>query len=597
MNLSKSRYTRGVQCPKMMWMDAHMPEQFDDSVMNQAVLASGNEVGDLAMGYFGPYVEIPFDAHDFEGMARLTRELMTSEQRVICEATFEHDGNVCMVDILRVEEDGVHLVEVKSSTHVHDIYLHDMAYQCWLLGQCGYVVKGASLMHVDSGYVRSGELDLLRLFKLVDLTDEVLSMTRLVGKRVDALKELADQKREPGGPSEQARAIAEVQRASLPAKVGNCGAFDENIIGSCLIGPHCSSPYPCGYQAWCWRHVPHPSVLDLGGYGLVKAFRLAREGVVTFDDVIASNMALKSIPRRQVEAYQKGESLLVDASSIARFLAELSLPLYFLDFETYQPAIPPFDDVHPYQQIPTQFSLHVVRAAAADDYVVSDAVRTPAAQVEGACGTESDLSASAEHADACSAECEAASDSRESVVRKPTSESRKSNACVNGASLAVEHYEFLAEAGSDPRRGVAEALVRDIPRGACVVAYNMSFERMVLRDLAKAYPDLADHLLSIRSGMHDLMVPFRSGWCYAAAQGGSFSIKAVLPALFPHDPSLDYHALDGVHNGAQAQAAFADLAAMPPDQAARTREALLRYCELDTLAMVRIWERLCELAS
>ena len=58
MNLSKTRYTRGIQCPKMLWMDAHMPEKFDDSVLNEAILESGDNVGDLAMGYFGPFVEV-----------------------------------------------------------------------------------------------------------------------------------------------------------------------------------------------------------------------------------------------------------------------------------------------------------------------------------------------------------------------------------------------------------------------------------------------------------------------------------------------------------------------------------------------------------
>ncbi len=102
MNLSKTRYTRGIQCPKMLWMDAHMPEKFDDSVLNEAILESGDNVGDLAMGYFGPFVEVSFDPRDFEGMARRTRALLADGARVICEATFATRA-MCMVDILRVE--------------------------------------------------------------------------------------------------------------------------------------------------------------------------------------------------------------------------------------------------------------------------------------------------------------------------------------------------------------------------------------------------------------------------------------------------------------------------------------------------------------
>ena len=63
-SLSKSRYTKGIQCPKMLWMDLHMPEKFDESVMNQAVLDTGSMVGDIAMGYYGEFVEVPYRSDD-----------------------------------------------------------------------------------------------------------------------------------------------------------------------------------------------------------------------------------------------------------------------------------------------------------------------------------------------------------------------------------------------------------------------------------------------------------------------------------------------------------------------------------------------------
>ena len=125
----------------------------------------------------------------------------------------------------------------------------------------------------------------------------------------------------------------------------------------------------------------------------------------------------------------------------------------------------------------------------------------------------------------------------------------------------------------------------------------MGFEKGRISELAAAFPDLSEHLLSINEGMRDLIVPFREGSYYARAMGGSNSIKSVLPALFPNDQELDYHALDGVHNGSEAMSAFARMAEMEPEEAERTREQLLRYCELDTLAMVKIWQKLQEVTS
>jgi hypothetical protein len=122
----------------------------------------------------------------------------------------------------------------------------------------------------------------------------------------------------------------------------------------------------------------------------------------------------------------------------------------------------------------------------------------------------------------------------------------------------------------------------------------MSFEKGRIAELADAFPDLAGRLMEIHGNIRDLMAPFQKGWAYKEAMHGSYSIKKVLPAICPDDPKLDYHALDGVHNGSEAMAAYARLADLPPAEAERVRGQLLRYCELDTLAMVRVWEWLVE---
>ena len=119
---------------------------------------------------------------------------------------------------------------------------------------------------------------------------------------------------------------------------------------------------------------------------------------------------------------------------------------------------------------------------------------------------------------------------------------------------------------------MAEHICADIPTDVCVLAYNMSFERRVLQGLADTFPDLAEHLLAVRENIMDLMDPFREQAYYSRAMQGSYSIKYVLPALCPGDPELDYHALDGVHNGGEASAAFADMPNHTPEEIAVTRK-------------------------
>ena len=103
--------------------------------------------------------------------------------------------------------------------------------------------------------------------------------------------------------------------------------------------------------------------------------------------------------------------------------------------------------------------------------------------------------------------------------------------------------------------------------------------------------------MNVNDHITDLMIPFKEKMCYTRAMQGSYSIKCVLPALFPDDPALNYHNLNGIHNGGEASDAFRRMEKMSRDELAEAREQLLAYCGLDTFAMVKIWEKLKELSG
>ena len=114
-SLSKSRYCSGLQCPKMLWLKKNVPDAFDPSCMNQSVLETGLEVGDLAMGLFGDFVEVPFTTPG--EMIKVTEKLMEQNTPIIAEASFSVNGCFCSVDILkRLGDKQVAIYEVKSST-------------------------------------------------------------------------------------------------------------------------------------------------------------------------------------------------------------------------------------------------------------------------------------------------------------------------------------------------------------------------------------------------------------------------------------------------------------------------------------------------
>lgn len=489
--LSKSKYCSAVQCPKMLWLMQNQPDAYDASVAAQALLETGNEVGDLAMGLFGDYTEVSFGS--LTDMVSRTAELIGAGVSVIAEGTFSWKGLHCSVDVLKNLGDGcVEIYEVKSSTSVKECYYDDAAFQYYVLAQLGYTVQKVAIVYINNHYTRFGELDIQQLFCTEDITDRVIGLLPGVAANIEYME-------------------AYMQQTAEPA--------DD-------IGEHCFSPYPCGYFGYCTRNLPKPNVFDVAGARLSTKLKCYNMGIASFEDMNTCD-ALSAGQHMQVEHELFDYTPHIEREPIKAFLSKLSYPLYFLDFESFQPAVPLYDASRPFEQIVFQYSLHYI-----------------------------------EH---------------------------------EGGEL--KHTEFLAYPGADPRRALAEQLCRDIPMNVCTTAYNMGFEKGRIRGLAELYPDLAEHLMNIHDHIQDLMIPFQRKYYYTRAMQGSYSIKYVLPALFPDDPALDYHNLEGVHNGGEASATFKRMATMNPAELEAYRTHLLNYCGLDTFAMVKVWEKLNEVAG
>jgi len=148
----------------------------------------------------------------------------------------------------------------------------------------------------------------------------------------------------------------------------------------------------------------------------------------------------------------------------------------------------------------------------------------------------------------------------------------------------MAHVEFLDVTGDDPRRACADGLVKHIGNEGVLIAYNAGFEKRVIRELAAMYPDLSNALLDMNERFFDLLPLTRAAY-YHPSQMGSWSIKAVLPALVPE---MSYADLEEVHDGSDAQLAWMKAADATPQERKIVAKQLLAYCKLDTLAMVKI---------
>ncbi|HQV51666.1 MAG: DUF2779 domain-containing protein [Flavobacteriales bacterium] len=152
-------------------------------------------------------------------------------------------------------------------------------------------------------------------------------------------------------------------------------------------------------------------------------------------------------------------------------------------------------------------------------------------------------------------------------------------------SAPATHHEFLADGTSDPREALVQQLLKDIGPTGDILAYNATFERMVLRDLARDLPHHAPAIQQLLPRIKDLMDAFRHGWYYAPQMNGKYGIKTVLPALVP---TLSYKTLN-VQEGGTASLRFTQLASGTyTGNVPQLRTDLLAYCKMDTLAMVEV---------
>jgi hypothetical protein len=162
---------------------------------------------------------------------------------------------------------------------------------------------------------------------------------------------------------------------------------------------------------------------------------------------------------------------------------------------------------------------------------------------------------------------------------------------------SLEHKEYLATPGEDPKDAISKRMVEDIPKNSCVIAYNIGFEKGIIRTLAESCPQYADHLMDIHDNFIDLATPFQKGYYWKSEMQGHYGLKYVLPAIVPEMKDA-YPNLDGVHNGGDAMRMFVELGkATDPHEIIKIKTALLEYCKLDTYAMVMILRSLRKLVD
>lgn len=325
--LSKSRYQRGLQCEKALWLAIHRRDLAAPvSEGQQAIFDQGSEVGRLAQQLFPGGVEVADDhLHQAEAL-ETTAHLLAEGARVLYEPAFSAGGAFTRVDILAAAGDGAwDLYEVKSTASLKDVHITDAAVQAYAVEGSGLALRTINLVHLNSAYVYpGGEYDPQELFTIEDITDIVRGYLPQVPGEVTRLQAMLE------GPEPELR-----------------------------VGIQCTHPYPCEFAAHCHAFLPceHP-VTELPRLQEHQLHALLDAGITCILDVPPDFPGLTSAQRETVETVSAGTPH-ADTGGLAEALSAVVWPVYHLDFETIMPALPLWSGTRPYQTIPFQYSVHV----------------------------------------------------------------------------------------------------------------------------------------------------------------------------------------------------------------------------------------------
>ncbi len=240
-------------------------------------------------------------------------------------------------------------------------------------------------------------------------------------------------------------------------------------------GDQCCTPYECPFMNHCWKDIEIPEV---------------------------------EIPDGEIQ---------IDKENVQQYLNDLQYPLHFFDFETVMYGVPEFKQSSPYQQIPFQYSLHI----------------------------------------------------------------------LHGENTDVNHKAFLGDGVNDPRPALIEQMIYELGKEGAIIVWNQTFEISCIRRLIVNFPEYEDALNEIINRIVDLMSPFKKRWISIPACNGSASLKVVLPVLVPE---LSYEELE-IQEGMTASFVYSQLKHKDNETVKTEREYLFEYCKLDTLAMVKILEK------
>lgn len=339
MHLSKTNYLLYRECPQNTWVKIFEPEVFKSVKLtdfDRMIIETGNEIDTLARDLF-PGGVLLTNRKD----TKTTNELIEKRQPITYQPVFCTDKFETIPDILVWnEEAGAYdLYEAKSTVSGadkkanDDVYRHDLAFQLNALKLLSVPINKTYIIRLNCDYVRGASLDISELFIKEDFTEGVKEILQEVLDEMESIHDLLKEENKPRG----------YCSCITKGRSAHCSSFE-------YLNPD----------------VPEYSVHDIAriGNSKKKLAELIDGGIYSIYDV-PEDFSLTDIQRNQVNVAQSRQ-VIVNNLELKQYLSEIKYPISFIDYETFPCAVPRFIGYSPYNQIPFQFSLHVLRSEDAE---------------------------------------------------------------------------------------------------------------------------------------------------------------------------------------------------------------------------------------
>jgi len=331
MDLSKSDYMLFLKHPAWLWLKKHQKELLppvDDNT--QALFDSGHSFEEYAEQIFdGNVLKLGFDIsipNDYDNLLSKTEEILKNPPQFLMQARFKVGRLTFICDVIEfIGNNQINLYEIKSSTKVKVEHYYDLAFQVEVLEQLNYKVNQIFVVYVNNRFVRHGQIDANQLVIKSDVTEHVRHLNKVTAHQIKKALKVMDS----------------YERPDLNPIYCRLNSFDEWMKIYQAIEP-----------------FDDRSIYNLYLLNAKTLIELEKNDIKTIDQ-IPDNFNLSEKQFRQINSF-KAQKPSYNQLAIKKFLDQLKFPLYFLDYETLASVIPPFDQLRPYQQLPFQYSLHVL---------------------------------------------------------------------------------------------------------------------------------------------------------------------------------------------------------------------------------------------